>query len=249
MVLCTLLVFHFAMARSHGTINRLGLCRPTELNYANMLDKIRSFFRLPELSSFDSTLTHQRLIQCGRIAFIDDERPLLIDELRQAGFAIDHDSEGNELTKYDGQLYDVAILDYHGVGQRLGQGQGLDMLRYIRRVSPRTRVIAYTSRSLSASESEFFRSSHVVLPKDLGIGDSLAVIEGELKKALSKEHLFDALIQGLNIKTPDAIERLRKALVKSLANGSDQKIREAVIAAAGATALKAGEIIIGRFFS
>ena len=45
--------------------------------------------------------------------------------------------------------------------------QGLDLVKHLKRVSPRTRLIAYTSRSLNASESDFFRLSHAVLPKDL----------------------------------------------------------------------------------
>ena len=164
-----------------------------------MFNKFTTLWKQPELSSFDQTLTRERLIQCGRIVVIDDESPLLIDELREEGFAVDHDKEGTDLRRIENQIYDVAIIDYHGVGRNLGSGQGLDLIKHIRRVSPRTRIIAYTSRSLSASESEFFRLSHVVLPKDLGLVDSLALIETELRKAFSKEYLFEALIAKLNI--------------------------------------------------
>src|SRR5438105_5889909 len=124
---------------------------------------MRSWFKRPTLQSFDAPVPRERLIQAGRIVIIDDESPLLIDEMKRRGFAVDHDTTGENLNNIDKQIYDVAIVDYHGVGQSLGPAQGLDLLRYIRRVSPRTRVIAYTSRSLSAAESEFFRTSHVVL--------------------------------------------------------------------------------------
>ncbi len=142
-----------------------------------LLKKFFGFFTAPELSSFDTALTREQLIQGGRIVVIDDEAPLLIDELRRIGFSVDHDTTGNELNKIDNQRYDVAVIDYHGVGQKLGNSQGLDLLRYIRRVSPRTRTVVHTSRSLTASEHEFYRLSHAVLPKDEGLGESLELIE------------------------------------------------------------------------
>ena len=161
---------------------------------------LKRLFAKPTLASLDGALTRERLIQCGRIAFIDDESPLLIDELKQSGFSVDHDKTGDVLQNYDNQTYDVAIVDYYGVGKRLGAGQGLDFIKHMHRVSPRTRIIAYTSRSLSSAESEFFRLSHIVLPKDFGLGDSLVLIEAELRKALSKEHLFQAMVSQLNCK-------------------------------------------------
>ncbi|RYG57460.1 MAG: response regulator transcription factor, partial [Alphaproteobacteria bacterium] len=96
------------------------------------------------LASFDGALPREELILKGRIAIIDDEDPLLVDHIRRAGFAIDHDKSGSNLRNYESQLYDVAIVDYYGVGQHLGSAQGLDLLKHIRRVSPRTRLVAYT---------------------------------------------------------------------------------------------------------
>jgi CheY-like chemotaxis protein len=209
---------------------------------------IRKIWTGRKLSSFDGALTRERLVQGGRIVVIDDENPLLIEELRQEGFAVDHDTSGANLHNIEGQIYDVAILDYHGVGQRLGAAQGLDLLKHIRRVSPRTRVIAYTSRSLNASESEFFRLSHVVLPKDLGLGDSLALVEGELRKALSKEHLFEALIAKLSVADSDEKERLRIALAKALARKDESKFKDTIIRIAGKAGEKTAEIIIKQLF-
>jgi CheY-like chemotaxis protein len=206
------------------------------------------FWGTTGISSFDHPLTRERLIQAGRIVVIDDENPLLIEELRKEGFAVDHDTAGQDLHNLEGQIYDVAIIDYHGVGQRLGTMQGLDLVKHLRRVSPRTRLVAYTSRSLSASESDFFRLSHAVLPKDLGLGDSLALVETELRKAFSKEHLFEALLAKLNVTNAGEKERVEKALAKALADGKDTKLREALTKIGGQTAEKAVEIIIAKLF-
>lgn len=212
-----------------------------------MLDWLK-LWKKPDLSSFDNSLTRESLIQGGRIVVIDDETPLLIEEMRREGFAVDHDTTGQDLHKLESQIYDVAIIDYHGVGQKLGTMQGLDLLKYIRRVSPRTRLIAYTSRSLSASESDFFRLSHAVLPKDLGLGDSLALIETELKKAFSKEHLFEALIGKLDVTNPIEKGRIRDSLAKALSEGKDTKLKDSLAKIVGKTAEKAVEIFISKLF-
>jgi hypothetical protein len=209
---------------------------------------LQNWFATPTLSSFESSSSRDRLVQSGRIVFIDDESPLLIDELKRSGFAIDHDKTGNDLRNFDNQLYDVAIIDYHGVGDRIGSAQGLDLLKYIRRVSPRTRLIAYTSRSLNSAESEFFRLSHVVLPKDFGLGDSLALIEGELRKAFSKEYLFDALVSRLNVAPGTERDRMQKELIKALSKKDENRFKEFLVKTAGAAAEKGVSIILGRLF-
>lgn len=209
---------------------------------------IKSFWKDPDISTFDSPLTRERLIQAGRMIVIDDENPLLIQELQKEGFAVDHDTTGQDLHSLEGQIYDVAIVDYHGVGKRLGSMQGLDLVKHLRRVSPRTRLVAYTSRSLNASESDFFRLSHAVLPKDMGLGDSLALVENELRKAFSKEHLFEALLAKLNVSNANDKKRIEAALVQSLSAGNDAHFKEVVSKVAGQTAEKVVEIIISKLF-
>lgn len=207
-----------------------------------------TFWNKPTLSAFDTALTRERLIQSARLVLVDDEKPFLIDELKRVGFAVDHDQSGDDLKNYDSQIYDVAIIDYHGVGQRLGKYQGLDLVKHIRRVSPRTRVVAYTSRSLSATESEFFRLSHVVLPKDFGLGDSLAIIEGEIHKAFEKEHLFEALLSKLSVSDATEKKRMRAVLIKALLKKDDVQFKDYVSKAVGLAAEKTAEIIISKMF-
>lgn len=205
--------------------------------------------RKQDLAAFDATVSRERLIQNGRIVVIDDETPLLIDELHRAGFSVDHDRSGDDLAKIDGQLYDVAIIDFHGVGRRLGESQGLDLLRHVRRVSPRTRVIAYTSRSLSAGESEFFRSSHVVLPKDMGLEESMTLIEDQLRLAFSKQHLFDALINKINVTRADDRQRLQESLIKALSRRDESGFKRVLSSMAGQAAEKSVEYILNRLFA
>lgn len=207
-----------------------------------------SWGRISPLSDFDAALPREELIQKGRLAFIDDEDPLLLEHIRRAGFSVDHDHDGADLRNYEAQLYDVALVDYYGVGKHLGAGQGLELLKHIKRVSPRTRLIAYTSRSLSASESEFFRLSHVVLPKDYGLGDSMMLIEDQLRKALGKEHLFESILAKLSITSSEERERMRGALSKALDSKDKTKFKDYVVKAVGAVAEKTVEVAIAKLF-
>lgn len=205
-----------------------------------------TFGKLPTLTSFDASISREKLIQNGRIVIIDDEDPLIVEELRKVGFAVDHDKSGDDLSKLDNQLYDVAVVDFHGVGKRLGANQGLELLKHIRRVSPRTRLIAYTSRSLSASESEFFRLSHIVMPKDMGLGDSMKLIEDQLRSAFTKEHLFEALVSKLGVAGPEEKMKLQEALVKSLAKKNDGALKSFITKAFGQAAEKSVKYILDR---
>jgi len=206
------------------------------------------FRKTAPLESLDHPVTRECLIQSARVLIVDDEEPLLIGELKSEGFAVDHDREGKDLHNIENQIYDLAILDYAGVGQRLGGAQGLDLLKHIKRVSPRTRLIAYTSRSLNATESEFFRLSHAVLPKDMGLGDSLALIETELRKSFSKEHLFEALLAKLSLTNGAEREKVHAALTKALAKNDEAGFKEAITKIAGAASEKAAEMIISKLF-
>lgn len=232
----------------NGILIKIGVALLVALLILMIKRIVAHFKKQPPLDSFDQTLTRERLIQCSRILIVDDEEPLLIGELRREGFGVDHDREGQDLRNIESQLYDLAILDFHGVGLRLGNAQGLDLLKHVRRVSPRTRVIAYTSRSLTAAESEFFRLSHVVLPKDMGLVDSLSLVETELRKAFSKEHLFEALITKLSISSPHEKQRIHSALTKALARNDENSFREELQKSGGTVAEKAVEIIVSRIF-
>lgn len=204
--------------------------------------------KLPQLAAFDTSITREKLIQNGRIVVIDDGNELIIDELRKAGFAVDHDISGDDLTKIDNQLYDVAVIDFHGVGMRLGNNHGLDLMKYIRRVSPRTRLIAFTSRSLNASESEFFRLSHIVMPKGMSLRESMEIVEEQLRLAFTKEHLFEALLSKLSVSNPDEKKRLQAAIVKALVKKDEGGLKRFISKAFGIAAEKSTKYILDRIF-
>lgn len=205
--------------------------------------------KYPTLSSYENGMSRDVLIQSARIIFIDDEAPLLIAHLIKAGFSVDHDKTGDEFeSQIVSQAYDVAILDYRGVGGKYGDEQGLDLLKFIRRVSPRTRVISYTSRALRSGESDFYRLSDQVLAKDAGLRESLEYVEEQIQKAFTKQHLFEALIKKLEVSSGAEKSRLKEELERALVNNDQSRFKSAIKKIVGAAADKGVDIILSKIF-
>ena len=207
------------------------------------------WFKDPALETYSSGLSRDVLIQSGRILFVDDEVMPLIEELRRTGFSVNHDTTGNEFEpQVSAQYFDVAILDYSGVGQKYGPKQGLDLLRHIRRVSPRTRIIAYTSRSLSSVESDFYRMADRVLAKDAGVAETLEVVEEQLQRAFSKQHLFDSLVKSLDVTSDAGRKVLKTALEKALKEKDQSPVKAAIKKVVGKAADKGMDVLLSRIF-
>lgn len=207
------------------------------------------FRRAPKLSSYKAGISRDVLIQSSRIIFVDDDAPLLVSHLSRSGFSVDHDRSGSDFEpQVVNQSYDIAILDYSGVGQKYGPNMGLDLLKFIRRVSPRTRIISYTSQALKSGESDFYRLADQVLAKDAGLRESLEYVEEQLQKAFDKEHLFDALIRKLEVASSAEKERIQIELESALAAKDQGAFRSAVKKIAGSAAEKGVDILLNKLF-
>lgn len=203
--------------------------------------------RPPKLESYQNGLARDVLIQSGRIIFIDDELIPLIEELKMSGFAVNHDTTGHDFEQQVvGQFFDVAVIDYSGVGKKYGSKQGLDLMRFIRRVSPRTRVVAYTSKGLGSDKSDFYRLADTVLAKDAGVTDSLACIEEQLQKAFSKLHLFEAMLKTLDVSSTRDREALKSAFEKALKDRDQSTLKRRIKSVTGMAVDKGVDIILAK---
>ena len=155
-----------------------------------------------KLADYNPHLTREGLQRRSRILVIDDQKPDLIIDLSNACFAVDHDSNGNDITKIEKNLYDMILLDFGGVGLRWGDDEGLSLLRHIKRVNPAPFVLAYTSKNLTPTQSEFYRLTDGTLYKDAGIQESLEKIEDSLRIAMDVERLWRATLKLALEKTP-----------------------------------------------
>jgi DNA-binding NarL/FixJ family response regulator len=177
--------------------------------------KMLKWFEKRNLASYNPQLSREELIKRCRVLVIDDERPALIDDLVAAGFAVEHDAKGDDTAKIERNLYDLILLDFGGVGLRFGKDHGLSLLKHIKRVNPAPFVLAYTSKSLSPEQSEFYRLTDGTLFKDAGIQDSFSRLEQGLHQALNIERIWGAAVT-LALRNSDDRRELEQVLMKCL---------------------------------
>ena len=138
-------------------------------------------------------------MQRSRILVIDDERPDLIDDLKEAGYSVDYEMDIGSGSLHKIRNYDLVILDFGKVGKSMGDEQGLSLLRHIKRTNPSVIVLAYTSWSLPSEHADFYRLADNVLSKDAGIAESTEFIDEALRKAHNIENLWRGLVAAAGI--------------------------------------------------
>jgi CheY-like chemotaxis protein len=148
-----------------------------------------------------ASLPRPEVIRRSRIAILDDETPEVLGDLKNHGLSIDYfnSTDDPNFSRLSEAFYDLLLLDYAGIGARFGQDEGLDVLRYLKRVNPSLRVLAFTARTFDASKADFFRLCDGVVKKDAGIRESLEQIEFNLGQIMTPAYQFSALTQTLGL--------------------------------------------------
>jgi hypothetical protein len=154
-----------------------------------------------KIDELDFKISRDDLLRRSRILIIDDERPDLIEDLTQGGFAVDYqpDITNTNMAVIERPIYDLIILDFGSVGRAFGSDEGLDLLRHIKRVNPSAVVFAYTSKYIGPEHADFYRSADGVLKKDAGIAETQEKIEDGLKQARSIQNLWSSMLNVAGI--------------------------------------------------
>ncbi len=166
----------------------------------------------------------------GRIAVLDDDTPEMLQDLRDQGLAVDHlpSTDDPRFARLGEAFYDLLLLDYAGIGERFGSDEGLDVLRYLKRVNPALRILAFTARTFDASKGDFFRLCDGIIKKDAGIRETLEQIEFNLAQVLTPAYQFRALTTALGA-TAEQQGELEKLVSKAIAGSGG---RDKIVAAA-----------------
>ena len=176
------------------------------------------FTKTTSIREIKTTIPRDELVRNSRILIVDDEEPALKVDLEKEGFAVHWcaDVDPALLRQIERMNYDLILLDFSGVGTSLGNQEGLDILKHVKRVAPAVMILSYTSKALKSKHADFYRLTDGVLPKDAGIADSLEKIESALRAARSAENLWKALLNrlGADPTSPEA-EALQKRILKA----------------------------------
>jgi DNA-binding response OmpR family regulator len=168
-------------------------------------------------------LPRAEVLRRARVAVLDDETPEMLQDLRAQGLAITHvrSTEDQQFQAVADGTYDLLLLDYGGIGPRFGPDEGLDVLRYLKRVNPGLRILAFTGRTFDASKADFFRLCDAVVKKDAGIRETLELLESHLSEVLTSNYQFVTLCNVLGL-TADQRDQLEKELSKAVSENSNR---------------------------
>ena len=153
------------------------------------------FRKAVSVADMKEALPRAEILRRGRIAVLDDETPEMLTDLRNHGLSINHvrSTDDAQFQALADGVYDLLLLDYGGVGPRFGVDEGLDVLRYLKRVNPALRILAFTARTFDLSKADFFRLCDGVVKKDAGIRETLEELEVHLPEVLTPAYQLSAL--------------------------------------------------------
>jgi DNA-binding response OmpR family regulator len=187
-------------------------------------------------------ITPDWLIANSRILIIDDEIPMVAEDLRAMGFRIDHrsdlDSQGSQLVESGD--FDLVLLDFGGVGIRYGQDEGLSALVHIKRINPSVIVVAYTSKALTARHSDFYVLADHTLAKDAGINETRErIIEG-LQKAFDATHQWKSMLAKTGVVAESPKDRAWRKMLDSSSRSAaaSKQFRSSVLSKATSAPMK-----------
>ncbi len=211
-------------------------------------------FSRRQLDELTEPLPRAQLLQRGRVAVVDDEKPEMLDDLKKMGLSIDHlASVGDQsFVRLEEGFYDLALLDYGGVGGAFGPDEGLDVLRHLRRVNPGLRILAFTGRTFDASKADFFRNCNGVVKKDSGIRELLETIEFHLAEVMTPAHHWNVLRGALGVSvSARKLRQIEKSVLraKRRPDGTGAEIKGIVSAAIGSGASKAIEATVEKLIT
>jgi DNA-binding NarL/FixJ family response regulator len=176
------------------------------------------FAKKTSITLMSEALPRQEVLRRGRIAVLDDEVPEMLPDLSGHGLAVTHiiSTEDAQFQSLADGYYDLLLLDYGGIGPRFGKDEGLDVLKYLKRVNPALRILAFTARTFDASKADFFRLCDGIVKKDAGIREMLEQIEANLSEVLTPAYQFAALERAIGLSNGNAGE-IEKAMSKAIA--------------------------------
>ena len=171
---------------------------------------------------------------------VDDDdvyRSLLADEMQHEGFRVTTASGlGHALRTLDGEeVFDIAVLDLH-----LGDGDGMDVLKRLRSVSPQTEAIVLTGHgTIDTAITAMRNGAYDYVAKPCSIKELRVVLD----KALERRRLVErnAILQS-GLQPPPSTS----AFIGSSAAFAQARALIERVAASGASVLILGETGVGK---
>lgn len=154
----------------------------------------------------------RKAIHSAKIAVIDDRIDHLksfIEGLKGEGFT--HLVEVQQVESIDALVreeFDLVILDLDGVASDVVDGDGLGVLRELKRIRPALPILVVSGSQPNAEQSRTLRMADAVRNKPIRPGDLAREVEELVKYRKDELWTSLAVLQALRQLTPDLQEKL-----------------------------------------
>ena len=163
--------------------------------------------KLASLPVLDPIFIRQRT---GILVIDDDPSAFPVELFQQAGYSITYWNKIENMQRLCDFTYDIIILDVMGVADKF-DGDGLDVLKLIKKNAPSQLIIAFSGSKSVQSKEEFWKLSDGALKKPIRFFECQQYLDDFIDKHISINtkwiKLRDELIKGrLAQKDIDRIE-------------------------------------------
>ena len=179
--------------------------------------------------------TIEQLKERAHILVVDDQSFEYLPALEREGFRVKWLRDLESTVEIEQGMYDVVLLDLHGVATSISSQQGIGALKQIKRASPAQMLVAYSAAAWPVTESRETQVADVVLDKaQSAFPDFRQSIVDLLLKSVDPSH-YIASLESLCSQATDRVlgERLpslrlqtREALLRFVASGSGEDLAE-----------------------
>ena len=189
----------------------------------SILDLISKAFRKDTEIPFDDMKKRTRIL------VIDDKEFVYLKLFESDGYSMDKWNNIESLQKLEDNLYDIILLDQHGIGLEQSKIKGgMALLKHLKSHNPAQIVIAYSQSKFSLSDLDFFNMSDASLDKNSDYYVFKAKVDELIKKRFTNEYYADLIrkllaAQGEQI-TEDEIAQAVKHIKKGKYNKAEKYI-------------------------
>lgn len=146
----------------------------------------------------DETLMKSQLSGTGKVLLVEDDRyvrEILLDTLKRLPLIVDEADTGESaIEKVSSAFYDLIIIDLV-----LPNTDGLDLLSWIKRHSPRTKIIMISAfATIDIAVNAIKKGADNFIPKPFRPADIIAIVQRTLEETRlikrSEEHDIEGII-------------------------------------------------------
>lgn len=149
-------------------------------------------------------LSGEQLKRLTRIVVIDDEPDTFpTEDLRQNGYSVEYwrslDAAG--LRRLENGEFDIVVLDIQGIVAPgfSDTGDGLGVLRRLKRANPSQAVVACSGQNYSLDTMDFYKIADATLGKPVSIIRCMGILDDLMQSSVGANRYWEGVVASLRV--------------------------------------------------